>query len=104
MHFIDEFATIAKNYIDKIHEDPVYPDKNVIDNLKQLDETLQHESTDANAVLHLLNKLGSPATVKSTGGRYFGFVTGGSLPAAMSAKLLATVWDQNAALTVMSPV
>ncbi len=104
MHFIDEFATIAKNYIDKIHEDPVYPYKNVIDNLKQLDELLQYESTDTNAVLHLLNELGSPATVKSTGGRYFGFVTGGSLPAAMSAKLLATVWDQNGALTVMSPI
>ncbi len=104
MHFIDGFATIAKNYIDKIHEDPVYPGKNVIDNLKQLDTTLQHESTDTNAVLHLLHELGSPATVKSTGGRYFGFVTGGCLPAAMSAKLLATVWDQNGALTVMSPI
>jgi glutamate/tyrosine decarboxylase-like PLP-dependent enzyme len=104
MHFIDEFATVAKKYINNIHEDPVYPNKNVLDNLRQLDEPLQHEPTDANVVLHLLNELGSPATVRSTGGRYFGFVTGGSLHAAMSAKLLATVWDQNAALTVMSPI
>jgi glutamate/tyrosine decarboxylase-like PLP-dependent enzyme len=104
MHFIDEFAIIAKNYIDNIQEYPVYPNKNVIDSLQQLDEPLQYESTDTNTVLHLLNEFGSPATVRSTGGRYFGFVTGGSLPAAMSAKLLATVWDQNAALNVMSPV
>ncbi len=59
---------------------------------------------DAAEVLALLDDIGSPATVKTTGGRYFGFVVGGSLPAAMSAKLLATVWDQNAGLTVMSPV
>ncbi|HYL95994.1 MAG TPA: aminotransferase class V-fold PLP-dependent enzyme, partial [Terriglobales bacterium] len=48
--------------------------------------------------------LGSPATVASTGGRYFGFVNGGALPAAMAANWLAGAWDQNAGLSVMSPV
>jgi glutamate/tyrosine decarboxylase-like PLP-dependent enzyme len=104
MHFIDQFAVIAKNYINKTREDPVYPDQNAIENLSQLDKPLQDEPVNANDVLDFLNEFGSPATVKSTGGRYFGFVTGGSLPAAMSAKLLATVWDQNGALTLMSPV
>src|SRR5262249_23949770 len=47
---------------------------------------------------------GSPATVATTGGRYFGFVIGGSVPAAMAANWLAAAWDQNAALRVMSPV
>jgi glutamate/tyrosine decarboxylase-like PLP-dependent enzyme len=55
-------------------------------------------------VLDLLNEKGSPATVKSSGGRYFGFVTGASLPAAMMAKLLSAVWDQNTAMYVMSPI
>jgi glutamate/tyrosine decarboxylase-like PLP-dependent enzyme len=104
MHFIDEFAIIAKDYLEKINEDPVYPNKNAIENLQQFDKPLQREPINENDVLHLLNELGSPTTVKSTGGRYFGFVTGGSLPAAMGAKLLATVWDQNNALTIMSPV
>jgi streptogramin lyase len=40
----------------------------------------------------------------SAGGRYFGFVNGAVLPAAQAAHLLATAWDQNAALSVMSPV
>ena len=40
----------------------------------------------------------------SAGGRYFGFVVGGSLPVAVAANWLAAVWNQNAALPVMSPV
>jgi len=40
----------------------------------------------------------------TTGGRYFGFVNGGMLPAALAANWLAGAWNQNAALRVMSPV
>jgi len=39
-----------------------------------------------------------------TGGRYFGFVNGGMVPAAMAANWLAVAWNQNAALRVMSPI
>jgi len=39
-----------------------------------------------------------------TGGRYFGFVNGGMVPAALAANWLAAAWNQNAALRVMSPI
>ena len=54
-------------------------------------------------VLEQLDRLGSPATVTITGGRYFGFVNGGSLPVTVASNWLATAWDQNCALHVMSP-
>src|SRR5207302_1795085 len=44
------------------------------------------------------------ATVATTGGRYFGFVNGGMVPAALAANWLAGAWNQNAALRVMSPI
>src|SRR6266487_1835037 len=55
-------------------------------------------------VLNQLDAAGSPATVAATGGRYFGFVNGGMVPAALAANWLAGAWNQNAALRVMSPV
>jgi glutamate/tyrosine decarboxylase-like PLP-dependent enzyme len=65
---------------------------------------LQDDSIDAAKVLAELDTLGSPATVACTGGRYFGFVTGGALPAPLAANMLAAAWDQNSGLEVQSPI
>jgi glutamate/tyrosine decarboxylase-like PLP-dependent enzyme len=39
----------------------------------------------------------------STGGRFFGWVVGGAVPAAVAADWLATAWDQNGAIYATSP-
>jgi glutamate/tyrosine decarboxylase-like PLP-dependent enzyme len=44
-----------------------------------------------------------PGLVTTTGPRYFGFVTGGALPATVAAEWLTALWDQSAGLYVLSP-
>jgi glutamate/tyrosine decarboxylase-like PLP-dependent enzyme len=104
MHLLDDFAQKAKNYLAGNDNGRVFPPEQSIVRLKELDTPLQADPVDPAEVLNLLDEVGSPATVRNTSGRYYGFVTGGSLPAAMGAKLMSSIWDQNSALRVMSPV
>ncbi len=98
-----DVASRATQYVDNIRGRRVSPSPEALERLKLLDVPLQDEPMDPRKVLAELDELGSPATMATTGGRYFGFVVGGSLPAAMAANMLAGVWDQNAA-RVLSPV
>jgi glutamate/tyrosine decarboxylase-like PLP-dependent enzyme len=54
--------------------------------------------------LDFINKYGSPATISQIGGRYYGFVNGSVVPAALAARYLSDFWDQNTPLYVTSPV
>ncbi len=71
--------------------------------LGQLPSELPEQPTSAAEVVELLDRLVSPNTTRSTGGRYFGFVNGGTQPAALASAVLTAAWDQNLALPVMSP-
>ena len=72
--------------------------------LTRFDVAFPTAPTAPEAVLAQLDDVGSPATMASAGPRYFGFVVGGSLPVTIAASWLATAWDQNAGLAVISPV
>jgi glutamate/tyrosine decarboxylase-like PLP-dependent enzyme len=94
----------ALAYLSAVGDRPVAPDDNATARLDELDFELPAAGLAAADVLARLDTVGSPATVASNGPRYFGFVTGGALPVAQAAAGLSAAWDQNAALTVMSPV
>jgi glutamate/tyrosine decarboxylase-like PLP-dependent enzyme len=82
----------------------VAPALEAVARLAELAIPLPDGPSDPACVLAMLDEIGSPATVASAGGRYFGFVTGSSLPVTVAANWLATAWDQNTYLSVMSPV
>jgi glutamate/tyrosine decarboxylase-like PLP-dependent enzyme len=97
-------AERARRYTQDLPERRVGPSAAAVGALAGFCEPFPAAPTDPSEVLEKLDGLGSPATVAMTGGRYFGFVTGAMLPAALAANWLAGAWNQNAALRVMSPV
>ncbi|TLN15309.1 aspartate aminotransferase family protein, partial [bacterium] len=100
---LEEAARRAAVYLDGVDQRPVQPDPQALAGLAAFDETLPEGSGDPSGTLALLDAAGSPGTVASAGGRYFGFVIGGSLPAALAANVLAAAWDQNAGMKSASP-
>jgi glutamate/tyrosine decarboxylase-like PLP-dependent enzyme len=100
----DQARLFAYDYMDGIKDRNVFPEDEAIKNLAIYDELLPSTAGNPDEILEWLHAYGSPATVAQTGGRYFGFVNGGAVPVALAAKWLADVWDQNAALYVISPI
>jgi glutamate/tyrosine decarboxylase-like PLP-dependent enzyme len=96
-------AARAIRYRREIGNRSVWPTAAAVEALGRLDEALPATGQDDAAVIAFLDEIGSPATVASTGGRYFGFVTGSSLPATLAAHWLAGAWDQNAGSVIQSP-
>lgn len=101
---LTETAARAARYITEIDNRAVTPRAQAIARLHTLGGPLPEGPSDPAELLALLDEVGSPATMATTGGRYFGFVMGGTLPASLAANWLAGAWDQNACLQIMSPV
>ncbi|HEU5262829.1 MAG TPA: pyridoxal-dependent decarboxylase [Gemmatimonadales bacterium] len=103
-HLLKATAERASRYRQHLNDRSVAPTPEAIANLRRLDEPLPEQPTDPDTVIALLDEVGSPATMASAGGRFFGFVVGSSLPATVAANWLAGAWDQNAGIVVLSPI
>jgi len=101
---LKQASAAALDYIESTPNARVIPTHTAVDNLASFAQTLPIEADDPQAVLAELSALAATTTSRTTGGRYFGFVTGGVLPVGLAANWLASSWDQNAALHVMSPL
>ena len=99
-----EAASRAVRYLEALPQREVGPQPGAVERLvKALDVPLPTQPSPPGEILAFLDAQGSPATVASAGGRYFGFVTGGALPVTVAAQYLAAGWDQNCFSFVSSP-
>ncbi|WP_082114159.1 pyridoxal phosphate-dependent decarboxylase family protein [Kiloniella litopenaei] len=94
----------SERYLAEVDNQRVFPSNSDLMAMNRFEEPFPEKGHDPNDILKQLDEVGSPATVASTGSRYFGFVVGGSLPVTVGANWMATAWDQVASSAVTSPV
>jgi glutamate/tyrosine decarboxylase-like PLP-dependent enzyme len=102
--FLESVAQRAARYLNEIQERCVGPDPAAVYALDRFVEAMPQEPSAPEEVIRLLDEFGSPATMGISGPRFFGFVIGGSVPAALGANWLASAWDQNAGLFASTPI
>jgi glutamate/tyrosine decarboxylase-like PLP-dependent enzyme len=100
---LEAAARRAADYLERLPLRSTRPDAAATDALAAFREPLPIGATDAAAILEMLDTYGSPATMAMAGPRFFGFVTGGALPATVAANWLATAWDQCASFHDVTP-
>ena len=93
----------ATEFIESLPTRPVWPRAGFAEMLDALSGELVEGGVDPATVVAELATRADPGLVGSAGGRFFGFVIGGGLPAALGADWLTSVWDQNAGLSGISP-
>lgn len=100
---LEATAAIAADYLESLGERPVFPDVTPEQLREALGGPLPDQPIDAEQVVRELAAAAEPGVVGMGSGRYFGFVIGGALPAALAADWLTSTWDQNAGLYVAGP-
>jgi glutamate/tyrosine decarboxylase-like PLP-dependent enzyme len=96
-------AQLAASYLARLDERHVGSRASRAELLAALDGPLPETGSRPEEVITRLASAADAGLVASAGPRYFGFVTGGALPVTVAADWLASTWDQNGAMYVMSP-
>ena len=86
-----------------MEERPVPPQASIDQVTQALGTALPDDGSDPAEVVDLLAEACSPGLTAMGSGRFFGFVIGGTHPAALAADWLVSAWDQNCGLRRVTP-
>jgi glutamate/tyrosine decarboxylase-like PLP-dependent enzyme len=100
---LGRIADLAHDFLRSLPHRPVGARADLPSLRRAFGGTLPAAGADPTAVIEHLAQACEPGLIASAGPRYFGFVIGGSLPAALAADWLAAAWDQNAGLYACGP-
>ncbi len=100
---LERAAEIARTYVAGLPDRPVAPTVPLDELRRRFGGPLPQAGEDPVAVVEALAANAEGGLIATAGPRFFGFVIGGSLPAALAADWLTSAWDQNAGLYVIGP-
>ncbi|MFG1925917.1 pyridoxal phosphate-dependent decarboxylase family protein [Cryptosporangium sp. NPDC048952] len=100
---LDATATLAASYLEQAGTRPVARSASLAEMVEAIGAELPDEGVDPTTVIEDLARGVDPGLVVTNGGRFFGFVEGGVLPAALAADWLTSTWDQNPGFYALSP-
>lgn len=89
-------ADYAADFVETLGTRPIREQASVEELYDGLAGPLPEAGLEPEGVIASLVEAASPGLVGIPAGRYFGFVIGGGVPAAVAADWLASAWDQNA--------
>ena len=96
-------AEHARAWLASVGVRPVGPGVTADQLLAGFGGPLPEQSTPPEEVIDLMAKLAEPGLMAMQSGRFFGWVIGGTLPAALAADWLVSAWDQNTAIRYATP-
>src|SRR5437870_5142439 len=100
---LDMAAAHANRYLETVDSRPIAVAASLAELRSQLAKPLPEASTAAEQVIDELVRDTAGGILGSTSGRFFGWVTGGTLPVALAADWLTSAWDQNGASNLTAP-
>jgi glutamate/tyrosine decarboxylase-like PLP-dependent enzyme len=100
---LERAVSHALAHLESLDQLPVCASATLDELRARLDRPLTEQGRDAVTVIDELVRDVAGGILGSAGGRFFGWVIGGSLPAALAADWLVSTWDQNAAIHACGP-
>lgn len=100
---LDAAHRAALNFLGSLDDRPVWPRADLDAMLDAFGGPLPIEGEDPVLVIEEIARRADPGLVAIPGGRFFGFVIGGTHPAALAADWLVSAWDQNSGSAILTP-
>jgi len=100
---LDRASVHARAWLDSIPGRAVPPRVSIDELAASFGRPLPNDPTEPAAVIDLLAELAEPGLMAMASGRFFGWVIGGTLPAALGADWLTSAWDQNSGMRYATP-
>lgn len=100
---LDRAREHARVWLESLPERPVHPTATADELFAEFSRPLPEHPTDPTEVVDELVRLAEPGLMAIPSGRFFGWVMGGTLPAALAADWMVSTWDQNNGIRYATP-